>query len=149
MEMGRNFLSSLATDTSGQLDVLGHDGHTFGVDGAQVGVFEETDQVSLASLLQSHDSGALEAKIGLEVLSDLTDQTLEGQFADQQFGALLVSSDFSESHCSWPVTMGFLHSASGRSGLPRSLGGQLLARSLSSGRFTSGLLGTSHCDESK
>ena len=78
-----SFLSTLSTDTASQLDVLGHDGHTLGVDGAQVGVFKETDQVSLASLLQGHNSGALETEIGLEVLGDLTDQTLEGQFADQ------------------------------------------------------------------
>ena len=45
-------LSSLSTDTSGQLDVLGHDGHTLGVDGAQVGVLEQTDQVGLTSLLK-------------------------------------------------------------------------------------------------
>ena len=40
-------LSTLSADTAGELDVLGHDGDTLGVDGAQVGVFEETDQVSL------------------------------------------------------------------------------------------------------
>ena len=41
-----NFLGTLATDTAGKLDVLGHDGDTLGVDGAQVGILEETDQVS-------------------------------------------------------------------------------------------------------
>ena len=40
-----SILGTFTTDTSGQLDVLGHDGDTLGVDGAQVGVFEETDQV--------------------------------------------------------------------------------------------------------
>jgi hypothetical protein len=40
----------------------------------------------------------------------------------------------------------FLHSAGGGCRLPRCLGGQLLARSLSSGRFTGGLLGTCHLD---
>ena len=45
-------LSSLSTDAAGQLDVLGHDGDTLGVDGAQVGVLEQTDQVGLASLLK-------------------------------------------------------------------------------------------------
>ena len=49
-------LSPLATDAPGQLDVLGHDGDPLGVDGAQVGVLKQTDEVSLASLLQSHDS---------------------------------------------------------------------------------------------
>ena len=46
-------VSSLATDSPGQLDVLGHDGDTLGVDGAQVGVLEQTDEVSLAGLPES------------------------------------------------------------------------------------------------
>ncbi len=66
-------LGPLTTDTASQLDVLWHDGHTLGMDGTQVGVFKETYKVSLGSLLQGHDSGALEAKVSLEVLGDLTD----------------------------------------------------------------------------
>ena len=104
-------LSTLATDSAGQLDVLGHDGHTLGVDGAQVGVLEQADQVSLASLLQGHDGRALEAQIGLEVLGDLTDQTLEWQLADQELGGLLVTTDLTESHGTGPVTMGLLHAS--------------------------------------
>ena len=77
-------LSALATDTPGQLDVLGHDGDTLGMDSAQVGVFEETHEVSLASLLQGHDSGALEAEVGLEVLSDLSNQALEGKLQERK-----------------------------------------------------------------
>ena len=76
-------LSSFTTDTSGQLDILGHDGDTLGMDGAQVGVLKEADQVGLAGLLQSHDSGALEAQVGLEILGDFSHQSLEGQFADE------------------------------------------------------------------
>eukprot|EP00095_Tigriopus_kingsejongensis_P011693 maker-scaffold578_size132436-snap-gene-0.33 protein:Tk11693 transcript:maker-scaffold578_size132436-snap-gene-0.33-mRNA-1 annotation:"histone h1" len=90
--------NTLATDAAGQLDVLGHDGHSLGVDGAQVGVLEEADQVSLGGLLESHDGRRLETQVGLEVLSDLTDQTLEGQLADEQLGGLLVATDLSESH---------------------------------------------------
>ena len=44
-------LSPLSTDPPGELDVLGHDGHTLGVDGAQVCVLKQADQVSLAGLL--------------------------------------------------------------------------------------------------
>ena len=40
---GVEYLSTLSTDTAGQLDVLGHDGHTLGVDGAQVGVLKQTN----------------------------------------------------------------------------------------------------------
>ena len=45
-------LRALATDAAGKLDVLGHDGHTLGVDGAEVGVLEETDEVRLGGLLE-------------------------------------------------------------------------------------------------
>jgi len=38
-------LSTFSTDSSGQLDILWHDGDTFSMDGAQVGVFEETYKV--------------------------------------------------------------------------------------------------------
>lgn len=39
-------LGSLASDSTRQLDVFGHDGNTFGVNGAQIGVLEEADQVT-------------------------------------------------------------------------------------------------------
>ena len=143
-----NFLSTLSTDTTGELDVLGHDGHTLGMDGAQVGVLEKTNKVGLASLLKGHDGGALEAEIGLEVLGDLTDKTLEGQLADEELSGLLVSPDLTESHSSGPVSVGLLDSSSGGSRFPGSLGGQLLPGSLSSGGLTGGLLGTGHGDSS-
>ena len=105
------------------------------MDGAEVGVLEETDEVRLGSFLKRQDGVALEAEIGLqhtglcvgvrfgqrrltrtrvkrsrrrerragkgvanffgtgahlEVLSDLADEALEGELADQQLGGLLV-----------------------------------------------------------
>ena len=137
-------LGSLPADAPGQLYVFGHDGDPLGVDGAQVGVLEQADQVGLAGLLQSHDGGALEAQVGLEVLSDLPDQALEGQLADQQLGGLLVAADLAESHGPGPVAVRLLHSAGGRGALPGGLGGQLLPGSLSSGGLTGGLLGSGH-----
>jgi len=83
-ERGEIHLCSLSTDLAGQLNVLGHDGDALGVDGAQVGVFKQTNKVSLASFLKSHDSGALETQIGLEIQSDFSHKALEGQLADQQ-----------------------------------------------------------------
>jgi hypothetical protein len=59
------FLSALASDAAGQLNVLGHDGHALGVDGAQVGVLEQAHQVSLGGLLQGQQGGALEAQVAL------------------------------------------------------------------------------------
>ena len=69
--------SPLTTDPPGQLDILGHDGHPLGVDGAKVGVLEQAHQVGLACLLQGHHSRALEPQISLEVLSNLTNEALE------------------------------------------------------------------------
>lgn len=67
------------------------------MDGAQVGVLEEGDEVGLDGLLKSTDGGGLEAEVGLEVLGNLTDQTLEGELADEQLSGLLVATDLTES----------------------------------------------------
>ena len=82
------------------------------MDGAQVGVLEKTDQIGLASLLKSSDGGTLETQIGLEILGDLTDKTLEWQLADQKLCALLVTTDLTKSDGTGPVTMRFLHASS-------------------------------------
>jgi histone H3 len=77
--MKRVGLSPLATDAPGQLDVLGHDGDTLGMDGSQVGVLKETHKVGLSSLLEGEDGRGLEAEISLEVLGNLPHQALEGE----------------------------------------------------------------------
>ena len=114
------------------------------MDGAEVSVLEEADQVGLAGLLQGHDGGALEAQIGLEILSDLPDQALEGQLADEQLSGFLVATDLTQGHGTGPVAVRLLHAAGGRSALPGGLGGQLLPGGFTSSRLTSGLLGSSH-----
>ena len=120
-------LCSFSADSAGQLNVLWHDGDTLGVDGAQVGVFKQTDKVSLASLLKSHHSRALEAQIGLEILSDFSHKTLEGQLADQQFSGFLVTTDLSQSDCARPVTMRFLDATSSRRTLTGCFCGELFS----------------------
>ena len=47
------------------------------MDGTQVGVLEQADQIGFGSLLQGEHCGRLEAEVRLEVLRDFTDQTLE------------------------------------------------------------------------
>ena len=96
-EGGARRLRALTAETAGELDVLALDGDTLGVDGAEVGVLEEGDEVSLNGLLERTDGGALEAEVGLEVLGDLTDKTLERQLADEELGRLLVATDLTES----------------------------------------------------
>ena len=49
----------------------------------------------------------------LEVLSDLTNKTLEGELADEELRGLLVATDFTESDGTRAETMRLLHTASG------------------------------------
>merc|ERR1711892_1271099 len=114
------------------------------MDGTQVGILEQANQVGLAGLLQSSNSSALEPEVSLEVLGNLTDQTLEGQLANKELSGFLISPNFTQSHSSRPVSVGLLDSSSSRSRFTSSLSGQLLPRSLSSGRLASCLLGTGH-----
>lgn len=144
LESSERDLGPLSTDPTGELDVLGHDGHSLGMDGAQVGIFKESNQVGLASFLQGSHSGALEAKVSLEVLGDFTNQSLEGQFSDQQLCGLLVATDLTESDCARLVAMGLLHSPGGGCTLTSGFGGELFAGGLASSGLASGLLRTSH-----
>ena len=128
-------LGALATDATGQLDVLGHDGDTLGVDGAQVGVLEQTNQVGLSSLLEGQYGGGLEPQVGLEVLGDLTDEALEGELADEELGRLLVATDLTESDGTRLVAVRLLDTTGRWCRLASGLGGELLTWGLA----TSGL----------
>jgi hypothetical protein len=59
--------SAFTTKTTGELQILGLDGNTLGMDGGQIGIFEEGDEISLSSFLEGHNSRGLEAEIGLVV----------------------------------------------------------------------------------
>ncbi|XBJ10531.1 hypothetical protein VPH35_015383 [Triticum aestivum] len=137
-------LGPLATDPAGELDVLGHDGDALGVDGAEVGVLEEADEVGLGGLLQGGDGGGLEAEVGLEVLGDLADEALEGELADEQLRALLVLADLTERDGAGAEAVGLLDAAGGRGGLAGGLGRQLLPRRLAAGGLPRRLLGAGH-----
>jgi len=88
------FSSSFAADSSRQLDILRHYRDAFRVDRAQIRVLEQTDEICLARLLQRCYRCCLEAKFGLEVLRYLTNESLEGELADEELGALLIFADF-------------------------------------------------------
>jgi hypothetical protein len=137
-------LRALTTETAGKLDVLGLDGDTLGVDGAQVGVLEEGDEVGLDGLLKSTDGGRLEAEVRLEVLSNFTNKTLEGQLADQELSGLLVATDLTESDGTGLVAVRLLDTSGGGSGLTGSLGGELLTGSLATSGLTGSLLSAGH-----
>jgi len=126
------------------LDVLGHDSNTLSVDGSQVGVLEETNEVSFSSLLEGHNGARLESEIGLEVLGDLTNQTLEWELSDQQLSALLITSDLTKSNSTRSISVGLLDSTVRWVRLSGSLGSELLSWGLSSSGLSCGLLCSGH-----
>ena len=48
-------LRSLSSDSSGQLNVFGHDGNSPGVDGTQVGVLKQPHKVGLCCFFETQD----------------------------------------------------------------------------------------------
>ena len=107
---------------------LGHDRDALGVDGAEVRVLEEADEVGLGRLLQREHGRALEAQVRLELLRDLAHEALEGQLADQQLRRLLVAADLAQRDRARAVAVRLLDAARRRRVLARRLGGELLAR---------------------
>ena len=114
------------------------------MDGAQVGVFKETDQVGFSGFLESQDSRRLESQVSLVVMSDFSDESLERKLSDEEISGLLVLSDFSKSDGTGSVSMGLLDTTSSGSALSGSLGGELLSGSLGTGRFSGSLLSSGH-----
>jgi histone H3 len=106
------------------------------MDGAEVGILEEGDEVGFDGLLEGTDGGALEAEVGLEVLRDFTDKTLEGELSDQKFGRLLVATNLTESDGTRLIAMRLLDTAGGWSGLAGGLGSELLTRGLATSRLS-------------
>jgi len=141
----KNHLRALTTEATSELDILGLDSDTLGVDGAKVGVLEEGDEVSLDGFLESANGGALEAEIGLEVLSNLTNETLEWELADEKLGRLLVATNLTESDGTRLIAMWLLDTTGRWVGLAGSLGGESLAGSLATSGLAGSLLGASHC----
>lgn len=103
-----------------QLHVFRHNRNAFGVNGSQIGVFVERDQIRLGRLLQSAKSGGLEAQIVFGVLSNFANQALKRQLANQKFCSLLILSDLAQRHCSRSKTVRLLDSSRRRSPLSRS-----------------------------
>jgi len=118
------------------------------VNGTEVGVFEETDEVGFGGFLESEDSGGLESEVVLELRSDFSHESLEGELSDEELGALLESSDFSEGNGAGSESVGFLDATSslGSAGFLGLLVCDVLSGGLGAGVLSCGLLGSSHFD---
>ena len=113
-------LSPLSSNPSGQLDILRHNGYPLSMNSTQVCILKQTNKIRLCRLLKGCHCTALEPQIGLEILGYFPHQPLKWKLPYQQLSALLVLPDLSQRHCSWPETVGLLHSSGGWSWLPGS-----------------------------
>ena len=98
------------------------------MNGTEVGVFQKSNEVGLRSFLESHDGGSLESSLGLDVVGNFLNESLERKFSDQKISGSLVLSDLSDGHGSWSEPVGLFDAAGGWGGL---LGGALLVVLLS------------------
>jgi len=98
------------------------------VDGAQVGVLKEVDEVALRGLLESHDRVGLEAKVSFEILSNLANKALERRLADEKPSRFLVLADLTERDSSGAVAVRLLDASGLGPGLLRLMGQLKLTR---------------------
>ena len=92
-------VDSLAADSPGEVQVLLHDGHAARVDGAQVGIFEQTGKVALSGILESEKGRRLEAELGVNAVTDCTDESLERCLGYQELHRFLISLYLPNSDC--------------------------------------------------
>ena len=101
---------SVTSNSLGELKISGHDGDSLGVDSAEVGVFEEGDQVSFSGFLEGQDCRWLESEFLFPLVRDFSDHSLEGEFSNEEISWFLIFSDFSQGNCSGFESVGFLDS---------------------------------------
>ena len=71
------------------MHVTDHDGDSLGVNGAEIGVLEQTDQVSLSGFLEGQHSLRLESHVWSDAASDVLDDSLERKLSDQEISLKL------------------------------------------------------------
>jgi len=107
---------AVASNASGKVHILLLNGDALGMDGAKVGVLEETNDVGLGSLLEGLEGNGLEAEGVVHVHGDASDKSLEGSSWEEHIGSFLVSLDLSKGNSSWLVSKLslFFHATGGR-----------------------------------
>jgi len=65
-----------SSNTSGHLNVFRHDFDALGMNCTEIRIFKESDEISF---LKSQNSISLKPQVILEILSDFSDETLEGK----------------------------------------------------------------------
>jgi len=91
----------ISSDSSGQLHVLLHEGHTLGVDRTQVSILENTGEVCFGGFLKGNESLRLEAELSVDVTADLAHESVEGSSWKEVAGLLLIAFDLTEGDGTW------------------------------------------------
>ena len=86
----------------------------------------------------------MESEVVLEFRGDFTDESLERKLSDEEFSALLESSDFSESDGTGSESVGLLDTTGLGSGLLGLLVSDVLSGGFATGVLSCGLLCSCH-----
>jgi len=101
-------LRRLATDAASKLYVLGENGDAPAVDGTEIDVFKQPDEVGLGSRLKGMQGMGVAAHVGAEAAHDFPGETLKRKLANEQMRRLLVLADLAESDGARTVAVGLL-----------------------------------------
>ena len=74
------------------------------MDGTEVVIFKEANDVCFRGFLQAGDGSELESEVHLEVLNYFSEEALKWEFSDQKGRTLLIVSDFFKGHYSQVVS---------------------------------------------
>ena len=85
----------LSIDPSSKLNIFWHDGLLTWVQGTEVSILQQFDQVILCSILECKYCGGLPSEVSLEILGDVLHQTAEYPHRYQQDNTILVEMDLS------------------------------------------------------
>ena len=104
-------VEALTSDSASQIEVFLHDCNSWSMNGAQVGIFEETSQIALSGFLKCKEGLRLESELSIDTVTDCSDESLEWSFSEHEGNGLLVSLYFSEGNSSGSESSGFLDSS--------------------------------------
>jgi len=135
----------ISSNSFGKLKISSHDGHSLCVNGAQVSVLEQGNEVGFSWFLKSQHCWALEAEFLFELVSNFSDESLEGELSNEEISWFLVFSDFPQGNCSGFESVGLLDTSGNRGALSGNfLGNQLFSGHLLCGRLPCSLFCSSH-----
>ena len=92
-------VEALPADSPGEVQVLLHDGDAVRVDGAEVGVFEQTGEVALSGILEGQKGRGLEAELGVNAVTDCADKSLERSLGEHELHRFLIALYLPNSDC--------------------------------------------------